>query len=104
MTGAESADLPPVYQAELDEETSLALFRDWGALDAIEVSVKRAERAYVLEHEAWTLTAARAALESGAVRAIQVRYVHEDRAWTDTLLRHPGGLRLVRMAAEQNRR
>jgi hypothetical protein len=100
MTNLASADFPPVYQAELDEETSLALFRDWGALDAIAVSVKRAERAYVEESEVWTLTRAREALESGSVRAIQVRYVHEGRTWTDTLLRHPGGLRLVRMAAE----
>jgi hypothetical protein len=99
MTTGTSADLPAVYQAELDAATTLALFRDWGALDTIEVSVKRAECAYVQESEVWTLARARDALESGSVRAMQVRYVHEGRAWTDTLLRHSGGLRLVRMAA-----
>lgn len=101
MTTTPSADLPAVYQAELDDETRLALFRDWGALDAVQVSVKRAERAYMQESEAWTLPRARLALESGDIRAIQVRYVHEGMLWTDTLLRHPGGLRLVRMAAVQ---
>jgi hypothetical protein len=101
MTTSVPVDLPPVYQAELDEQTAVALFRDWSALDAVAVSVKRAEHAYVQESEVWTLARARDALESGNVRAIQVRYVHESRTWTDTLMRHPGGLRLVRMAAAQ---
>jgi hypothetical protein len=98
MIENESAELPTVYQAEVDADTRAALFRDWSALDALEVSVKYAERAYVRDGERWTLHDARAAFEEGMVRAIQVRYVHDDRSWTDTLLRQGAIVRLVRMS------
>lgn len=93
-------ELPPLYQVELDEESYDALLRDLGALDgALEVSVKMAPEAFVPEGASWTLAHAREALEAGDARAIQIRYVHEATVWVDTILRGPGGFRLVRMQA-----
>jgi hypothetical protein len=43
-----------------------------------------------------SLSDAKHRLLSGAVRAIQVRYQFEDTEWNDTLIRVPGGTRLVR--------
>lgn len=93
-------ELPPVYQADLDGEAYAALLRDLTSLDGgLDVVVKHAPNVLVPEGATWTLDAARRALEAGEVRAIQVRYVHEATLWIDTILRVPGGFRLVRMQA-----
>jgi hypothetical protein len=91
-------ELPAVYQASLDDATYEALFDDLSQLAACEVSVKHSAQGHVDEHARWNLTDARAALERGEVRAIQVRYVHDGAVWTDTILKGAAGLRLVRMA------
>jgi hypothetical protein len=90
-------ELPPLYQADLDQEAYEALLRDLANLDELEVSVKSAPRAFAPERAAVTLADARHALEAGEVRAIQVRYLHEAKVWVDTILRTPAGLRLVRI-------
>ena len=41
--------------------------------------------------------AARDRLKAGDVRGVQLRYRYAGREWTDTVLRVPGGYRLVRM-------
>ncbi len=44
-----------------------------------------------------TLAAARALLESGSVLGVQLRYRWGGFEWWDTLVRSPGGIRLVRI-------
>ena len=90
-------ELPPLYQADLDEEAYEALLRDLSSLGELEVSVKAAPCAFVPERAAVTLSDARRALEAGEVRAIQVRYLHESKVWVDTIMRTPVGFRLVRI-------
>jgi hypothetical protein len=94
-----SLELPPVYDALLDEYTFASLLRDLAALPAVEVAVKRGAEDMADQNLSPTLLEARQLLEQGAVRAIQVRYAHEGRHWSDTILRTPAGIRLVRMAA-----
>ena len=91
--------LPDVYQADLDEEAYHALLADLASLDALEVAVKHTAQQRSEEGRAWTLAEARAALDEGRVRALQVRYAHEGQVWIDTLVRTPSGVRLVRIAA-----
>lgn len=91
-------ELPTVYQSSLDAATYEALLDDLSRLAECEVSVKHSAEGQVDEHARWTLTCARAALERGDARAIQVRYAHEGTVWTDTILRASAGFRLVRMA------
>lgn len=98
MNGAAKDELPTVYQTILDPETFDALIADLRACArALVVSVKYAERVQVDEREQWTLEGARAALQAGQVRAMQVRYAHQDGLWTDTIFPASEGFRVVRM-------
>lgn len=98
-----SHPLPPLYESELDEATVDQLFFDVAELGTpVEVLLKLApnERA---EETAPSLVGARSALRTGRARGVQLRYVHEGRAWCDTLLRLPTGTRLVRMEIPSSR-
>ena len=93
----ESLDLPELLQSVLGPEDLDALFRDIGTLTRVlEVIPKYGPRDYVPE-TSLTLDAARDLLSSGAVRGLQIRYIHEDAQWWDTLLRTPEGVRIVRI-------
>ena len=46
---------------------------------------------------AFTLEQARTRLAAGLLLGVQIRYAYEGHAWTDTLLRRPAGLTLVRI-------
>ena len=71
--------------------------RDLQALTRVlAVIPKRGPRAYVGQ-EAMSLSAGLAALREGGLRGVQVRYLHEDREWWDTLLPAQGEFRLVRI-------
>lgn len=91
--------LPPVHEGTLDDETLDALFADVaGAATLLAVIVKRGRSAEPPRSPA-ALDEARAALHSGAVRAVQLRYRHEGREWWDTISRFaPGRWRVVRIA------
>jgi hypothetical protein len=100
MTGVPKDELPTVYQTILDPETFDALIDDLReCARELVVSVKYAERVQIDETEQWTLEGARAALQSGQVRAMQVRYAHQDGLWTDTIFPASEGFRVVRMRA-----
>ena len=94
-----SIDFPELLQSVLGPEELDALFRDIGTLtQVLEVIPKYGPRDYAPESaSALTLDAARDLLSSGAVRGLQIRYIHEDAQWWDTLLRTPEGVRIVRI-------
>lgn len=87
-------ELPDLQDQVLDEPTVAALFGDLELVEMLEVRVKAAPGARAV---AGTLEDARRAWEEGALRGLQVRYRWEGAVWFDTLLRTPGGTRLVRM-------
>lgn len=89
--------LPGVHSALLDADTLAELFRDLSLVARVlDVRVKGHPASYSSSAE-WTLDAAGAALASGQVGAIQVRYELGAEVWRDTLLRTAEGTRLVRI-------
>ncbi|MCA9577382.1 MAG: alginate export family protein [Polyangiales bacterium] len=95
------SELPDVYRASLDEATFDTYLEDLRALDSpLEVRAKAAATAYA-EERTWTLDKAVGALEAGAVRAVQVRYVLDGQVWCDTIMGAGRAVprQLVRMAA-----
>lgn len=95
-----SEPLPELHQAVLDGPTLDALFADLAACtEVLDVQAKGSATAYA--HDAAGLGAVREALLSGSVHAAQIRYRWRGEIWWDTLLRVPGGVRIVRRCAPQ---
>jgi len=96
----EPIEFPDLHEAMLDEARLDALFNDI-AMEAQVLSVLLKGGAEVLaEGGDVALPDALAMLKAGRVRAVQVRYVHRAKAWTDTLMRTAtGAYRVVRIAA-----
>lgn len=101
MTSASPLTLPALQQAALDPATLDQLFADLAACTHVLAVVPRhAARTMVIE-QSIPLAAAQAALRSGALRGVQIRYRYHDREWNDTLLPTPdGGARLVRICTD----
>jgi hypothetical protein len=98
MSDIDPNTLPPLYESVLDGAQLDALFCDVGLLPGpVLVQVKGAptERA---SDTPFTLGEARESLREGRVRAVQLRYMHQGVAWSDTLIQIMGATRLVRMA------
>jgi hypothetical protein len=92
-------ELPPLWQATFDDRTLDQYFSDLAsAADVLSVQAKADSRNYA-SADPLTLDAARDRLTAGDVRGVQVHYRFDGREWTDTVLRVPGGYRLVRMEA-----
>ena len=92
----DSPPLPEVFEAMLDDRTLDDLFFDVSLLPGpVDVRWKAAPDVRADEAPI-SLDEAREVLRSGRARAVQLRYVHEGKGWCDTLLRLPGGTRLVR--------
>lgn len=95
----EPIEFPDLHESILDEARLDALFNDI-AMEAQVLSVLLKGGAEVLaEGGDVALSEALSMLKQGRVRAVQVRYVHRGKAWTDTLLRTANGYRVVRIAA-----
>ncbi len=93
--------LPPLQQTVLDDATAAALFRDLAACTKIlAVRPKLSATGYIDPAAELTLDGAAAGLSNGALRAVQVRYLYDEREWCDTLLATPNGLRVVRICQE----
>ncbi len=91
--------LPPVHQGSLDDATLDALFADIAAAATLLAVIVKRGRAAEPPRSPAALEDARAALRSGAVRAVQLRYRHEGREWWDTVSPSaPGRWRVVRIA------
>lgn len=99
MSEPSAIDLADLHQAILGPDEVDALFTDIGALaEVLEVAVKGRPLAHAQEGVV-DLATARAALLSGAVMGVQVRYRHRGVEWWDTLIRVAEGVKLVRMEA-----
>lgn len=93
----EAIPLSELRSALLDEATLGALVDDiTRETEVLGVQVKGAPEA--LSEGGGALAEAVVMLREGRVRAVQVRYRHRGVVWTDTLLRGPEGVRLVRVA------
>lgn len=89
--------LPPLQQTILDVATVEALFRDLAACTSVHtVRPKYAPGAHA-PAETLTLEQARVRLFAGLLLGVQIRYAFDGHTWTDTLLRRPNGLTLVRI-------
>lgn len=92
-----SIPLARLTTADLDAATLAALFSDLSTLVEIdEVLIKGDALGYAgADAGATGLAEAQRALADGA-RGVQIRYRWAGAGWLDTLLRSPGGVRLVR--------
>ena len=88
--------LPELCQATLDRALLDQLVADIAALtQVVQVQTKGAARAYAAG-SSLSLAEGVERLTSGAARGLQICYVHENQAWSDTLIATPKGYRLVR--------
>lgn len=95
-------ELPQLQQAVLDELMLEQLFFDIASVgEQIEVSFKGGplQHATPPSDPGQGLLQARKALVEGTALGVQLRYSYRGQRWLDTLLRGPGGVRLVRMEA-----
>ena len=94
----EEAPWPTLHEAELDDATLDALVGDiTRETRLIAVMVKGAPTELAAGGDV-SLGDAVAMLRAGRVRAVQARYQYRGQTWTDTLLRGPAGVRIVRVA------
>ncbi len=91
--------LPKVQEAILDEATLDRLFFDVAHVaELLEVVTKGAPEAHAADPTAPDrLERAREALRAGRAFGVQLRYRFADTEWWDTLMRVPGGVKLVRI-------
>lgn len=96
---SDSAPLPALHQAELDDATLRQLFEDVRThTELMEVIPKYAAVGYVPEIAAITLAEGLDLLLGGGVRALQLRYRHNGTVWWDTLTPTTHGtFRIVRI-------
>lgn len=96
------APLPDLLQSVLGPTDLDALFRDIGSLTRVlEIIPKHGPRDHVPDAPvSLSLDEARTLLDSGAICGLQIRYVHDNTQWWDTLLRTPEGVRIVRIQHE----
>jgi hypothetical protein len=101
MSDTSSLKLPPLQQTELDPATLARLFSDLAQCTQVLAVVPRREARTLAPEQTISLDAAASALNAGTVRGIKIRYLYENREWTDTLLPvAPGCTRLVRICSE----
>lgn len=94
----EDGPLPELNQEVLDSETLGRLFLDLDqCTEILEVIPKYVDRHIVCGEGRLTLDEARALLDSGTVRGVQVRYRYQGADWWDTLMVTGAGVRLVRI-------
>ena len=90
-------ELPVINEAILDTDTLQQLFEDVRqCTHLIEVIVKRDPRVQTPDAN-YTLDQAIQMLNDGSAMGIQLRYSFDGAQWWDTLMRTPGGTRIVRI-------
>ncbi len=89
--------LPSLQDALLDAGLLAELFRDLSGLVEIDEILLKGEARSHASDRCVSLEEAREALEHGRVLGVQIRYRYEGSPWSDTLLRTPQGIRLVRI-------
>ena len=97
MSGDDELVLPDLHEALLDDATLSQLFFDLeAAAQVIDVRLKTRPGAHA-DGETVSLESARHALASGAAIGAQIRYLHGNTEWWDTLMRTAEGVRLIRI-------
>ncbi len=96
-SSSEPLRLPPLQQTVLDVATTDALFRDLAACTTVQAVIPKYARNAHTGPETLSLEQARTRLAAGLLLGVQIRYAYDGHAWTDTLLRRPAGLTLVRI-------
>lgn len=89
--------LPALHEATLDNEALARLFNDLSNSAVIERVIVKSDGMRRADAAPLSLEAARAAFESGAAAAVQVRYTYDGASWCDTILRTPTGAKVVRI-------
>ncbi len=93
---ADGPPMPEMCDATLSSDDVANLFADLAACTQIlAVQEKGSEQSYAAPGPA-QLESAMGRLLTGDVRALQIRYVYQEREWTDTLMNLPIGIRLIR--------
>ena len=86
-----------VLEADLPEPLVGELFAQLeGAAQIHEVRVQERRERFSAELARSQLAELRSALVEGRLRALQIRYRHEESEWVDTLLYRPQAIRLIR--------
>jgi hypothetical protein len=89
--------LPPVHEGHLDRAGLKQLFFDIEhAAQFLGARIKVAAGRNSSETECG-LAEAFEALDTGNAMGVQLHYEHKQRLWCDTILRHAGGYRVVRV-------
>lgn len=97
---SEPRPLPELTEAVLDDDTLAALVRDLrGETQLLEVQLKGGQFERGQRHQI-PLEQAVSMLTAGEIRGVQIRYRWSEQEWLDTLLRHPEGIKLVRIQVE----
>ncbi len=99
-TFAEGPPVPLMVEGLIDATTLRQLFLDLATSGTVlGVREKSGPKSHTLGEEL-NLDDALARLLQRDARAVQVRYRFADHEWTDTILSHPGGFRVVRCRHE----
>lgn len=97
MSDPQQPPLPDLEDALLDDAGLGSLAADIAALST-DVSVRcKGGDAYSSPS---TLAEAVEALRAGRVTAVQIAYHYDGKRWIDTVMRAPGGWRIVRIAPQ----
>ena len=93
--------LPALQDSLLDDDTLAALFADLAALTEIQAVMVKGAGAREAAQAGRELDTARTALAAGA--AVQLRYHHDGKDWSDTLIPQSQGTRIVRICLDEVR-
>jgi hypothetical protein len=92
-----SADLPVLNEADLDWDGLDCVLADLD--DFAEITELQGRDATGQVESLTDLLHAREQFLAGTLHGLQITYIFADQTWVDTLLRQPGGARLLRMAS-----
>ncbi|MBN1205954.1 MAG: hypothetical protein JXB05_13640 [Myxococcaceae bacterium] len=96
-TTPERAPLPQLQETLLDAETLARLVSDIQNLTVVDEVLLKGGAAAMASSQPLSFAQAVEALQQGRALGLQVRYRYQGKRWWDTLLRAPGGVRLVRI-------
>ncbi len=95
---SDGTELPDLHQGVIDHATLDQLVIDIETCtELLEVIPKYGADRQVAESEVMELRLAVSQLKDGALRGVQIRYIHEGSQWWDTLMATAQGVRLVRI-------
>jgi hypothetical protein len=98
---SDGPQMPEMREALLDPANVSELISDLSQLTRVlSVQCKTSSRSQAPMTSNISLEQAAECLLNGEVQAVQVKYFYEQYEWTDTLMRLPNGIRMVRCRHE----